>query len=147
MSRVHCWAVQKTSKWRRDSWLKGMVGHASTCNVKKMLSCTCKNVCWNIGGYWNKVKKTWVSKVKVFLISNFRLVLNLVCILDVKYEVYFILHIQPLKMEQIECSETSANHNQTPEKYPKEYRQKSESNVSLNNISSVGKATTVVTRY
>ena len=36
---------------------------------------------------------------------------------------YFILHIQPLKMEQIECSETSANHNQTPGKYPKEYIQ------------------------
>ena len=34
-----------------------------------------------------------------------------------------ILHIQPLKMEQIECSETSANHNQMPGKYPKEYRQ------------------------
>ena len=29
--------------------------------------------------------------------------------------------IQPLKMELIECSETSANHNQTPGKYPKEY--------------------------
>ena len=44
--------------------------------------------------------------------------------LDVKYEVYFILYIQPLKMEQIECSETSANYNTTPGKYPKEYRQK-----------------------
>jgi len=40
-----------------------------------------------------------------------------------KYEVYFILHIQPLKMEQTECSETSAYNNQTPGKYPKEYRQ------------------------
>ena len=40
-----------------------------------------------------------------------------------KYEAYFILHIQPMKMEQRECSETSANHNQTPGKYPKEYRQ------------------------
>ena len=41
------------------------------------------------------------------------------------YEVWsnFILHIQPLKMEQIECSETSANHNRTSGKYPKEYRQ------------------------
>ena len=40
--------------------------------------------------------------------------------LDVRYEV---LHIQPLKMELIECSETSAyyNFNQTPGKYPKEY--------------------------
>ena len=38
--------------------------------------------------------------------------------LDVKY---FILYIQPLKMELIEGSETSANHNRTPGKYPKEY--------------------------
>jgi len=28
-----------------------------------------------------------------------------------------------MKMEQIECSETSANNNQTPGKYPKEYIQ------------------------
>ena len=41
--------------------------------------------------------------------------------IEVKYEVYFILHIQPMKMEQIECSETSAYNNQTPRKYPKEY--------------------------
>ena len=32
-----------------------------------------------------------------------------------------ILHIQPMKMEQIECSETSAYNNLTPGKYPKEY--------------------------
>ena len=38
--------------------------------------------------------------------------------LDMKNEVYFILHIQPMKMEQIECSETSAYNNQTPGKYP-----------------------------
>ena len=38
---------------------------------------------------------------------------------------YFIPHIQPLKMELIECSEASAyyNFNQTPGKYPKEYIQ------------------------
>ena len=37
---------------------------------------------------------------------------------------YFTLHIQPLKMEQIECSETSAfNNNQMPGKYPKDYTQ------------------------
>jgi hypothetical protein len=41
-----------------------------------------------------------------------------------KYKVYFILYIQPLKMELIEGSETSANHNLTPGKYPKEYIQK-----------------------
>jgi len=36
---------------------------------------------------------------------------------------YLIPHIKPLKMELIECSETSAycNFNQTPGKYPKEY--------------------------
>ena len=34
---------------------------------------------------------------------------------------YFILYIQPLKMELIEGSETSVNHNRTPGKYPKEY--------------------------
>ena len=31
--------------------------------------------------------------------------------------------IQPMKMEQIECSETSAYNNLTPGKYPKEYIQ------------------------
>jgi len=36
---------------------------------------------------------------------------------------YFTLHIQPLKMEQIECSETSAFNSQTPGKYPKVYTQ------------------------
>jgi len=36
---------------------------------------------------------------------------------------YFILYIQPLKMELIQGSETSANQNRTPEKYPKEYIQ------------------------
>ena len=40
--------------------------------------------------------------------------------LDVECEV-FILYIQPLKMELIEGSETSANYNRTPGKYPKEY--------------------------
>ena len=37
---------------------------------------------------------------------------------------YFILYIQPLKMEPIEGSETSANYNRTPGKYPKEYTQR-----------------------
>ena len=49
--------------------------------------------------------------------------------LDVKY--YFILYIQPLKMELIEGSETSANHNRTPGKYPKEYIQDSKHGESL----------------
>ena len=35
----------------------------------------------------------------------------------------WILHIQPMKMEQIECSETLAYNNQTPGKYLKEYIQ------------------------
>jgi len=54
---------------------------------------------------------------RLFLISNFRRVLNIVCILLV----HFTLYIQPLKMELIEGSETSANNNRTPGKYPKEY--------------------------
>ena len=81
-----------------------------------------------------------------FFISNFRRVLNLVCILlgispasdcglptfrnpvsvpssRAGCKVYFILYIQSLKMELIEGSETSANHNRTPGKYPKEYIQ------------------------
>ena len=44
---------------------------------------------------------------------------------------YFILYIQPLKMEQIEGSETVANHNRTPGKYPKEYIQDSKHGESL----------------
>ena len=48
-----------------------------------------------------------------------------------KYEVYFILYIQLLKMELIEGSETSANHNRTPGKYPKEYIQDSKHGESL----------------
>ena len=39
----------------------------------------------------------------------------------VRLWLYFILYIQPLKMELIEGSGTSANHNRTPGKYPKEY--------------------------
>jgi hypothetical protein len=35
----------------------------------------------------------------------------------------FTLHIQPMKMEQIECSETSAFNSRTPGKYPKDYTQ------------------------
>ena len=35
----------------------------------------------------------------------------------------WILYIQPLKMEPIEGSETSANYNRTPGKYPKKYVQ------------------------
>jgi len=36
---------------------------------------------------------------------------------------HFILHIQPLKMELTEGSETSTNHNLTPGRYPKEHLQ------------------------
>ena len=47
----------------------------------------------------------------------------------------YILHtsyiLQPLKMELIEGSETSANHNRTPGKYPKEYIQYSKHGKSL----------------
>ena len=44
---------------------------------------------------------------------------------------YLILYIQPLKMEPIEGSETSANYNRTPGKYPKEYIQYSKHGESL----------------
>ena len=44
---------------------------------------------------------------------------------------YFIPDIQPLKMELIEGSETSENHNRTPGKYPKEYIQDSKHGESL----------------
>jgi len=49
----------------------------------------------------------------------------------VEYGVYFILHIQPLKMEMTEGSETSANHNLTPGRYPKEHLQYSRHGESL----------------
>ena len=41
------------------------------------------------------------------------------------------IYIQPLKMELIEGSETSENHNRTPGKYPKEYIQDSKHGESL----------------
>jgi len=45
---------------------------------------------------------------------------------------YFTLHVQPLEMEQIKCSETSAfNNNQTLGKYPKDYTQYSKHGESL----------------
>ena len=66
---------------------------------------------------------------KSFLISNFRRVLNLVCIFWVfprrpivvcrRFGTLYQFHLQGLKMELIEGSETSANHNRTPGKYPK----------------------------
>ena len=78
-----------------------------------------------------------------WLISNFRRVLSIVCnllrispasnywmptfrnTLSVPSSKAGYLHIQPLKLEQIKCSETSAFNNQTPEKYPKDYTQRS----------------------
>jgi hypothetical protein len=50
--------------------------------------------------------------------------------LDVEYE-HFILYIQPLKMELTEGSETSAQHNLTPGKYPKEHIQYSKHGETL----------------
>ena len=41
--------------------------------------------------------------------------------LDMKCD--FIPHIQPMKMQQIECPEMSADNNQRPGKYPKKYIQ------------------------
>jgi hypothetical protein len=45
--------------------------------------------------------------------------------------VHFILYVQPLKMELTEGSETSANHNLMPGKYPKEHLQFSKHDESL----------------
>ena len=42
-----------------------------------------------------------------------------------------MLDIQPIKMELVEGSETSENHNRTPGKYPKEYIQDSNHGESL----------------
>ena len=70
----------------------------------------------------------------MFLISNFRRVLNLVCILlgiSPASDCGLPTFRNPLSvpssrelMELIEGSETSANHNWMPGKYPKEYIQK-----------------------
>jgi hypothetical protein len=85
------------------------------------------------------------------LISNFRRVLNIVCILlgispaaDCDLPTFRnplsvpsskagcrILYTQPLKMELTEVSETSANHNLPPGKYPKEHIQYSKHGESL----------------
>ena len=77
-----------------------------------------------------------VKKTDTFLISNFRRVLNVVCFLldnSSPSELYmptfrntlFHLHMQvvtylPMKMEQTECSETSAYKIQTPGDHPEE---------------------------
>jgi hypothetical protein len=50
--------------------------------------------------------------------------------LDVEYK-YFIFHIEPLKMDLTEGSETSAKLNLTPGKYPKEHIQDSEHGENL----------------
>jgi hypothetical protein len=53
----------------------------------------------------------------MFLISNFRRVLNILCFLLGN----FILHkYPPMQLEQTECSETSAYKIQTPGNYPEE---------------------------
>jgi hypothetical protein len=48
-----------------------------------------------------------------------------------RLDVEFILHIEPLKMDLTEGFETSAKHNLTPGKYPKEHIQDSEHGVNL----------------
>jgi hypothetical protein len=50
--------------------------------------------------------------------------------LDAEYE-HFIFCIQPLKIDLTEGPETSANHNLTPRKYPKEHIQYSKHGESL----------------
>jgi hypothetical protein len=42
-----------------------------------------------------------------------------------------VLYTQPLKMELTEGSETSANHNLTPGKYPKEHIQKNKTKFKI----------------
>ena len=80
-----------------------------------------------------------VNKLFIFLISSFRRVQNVVCFLlgdSPASDLYMPtfrntlsvpfskagVHL-PLKMEQIECSETSAYINQTPGNHPKENKQ------------------------
>jgi hypothetical protein len=48
-----------------------------------------------------------------------------------RIKLLIVLYTQPLKMELTEGSETSANHNLTPGKYPKEYIQYSKQGESL----------------
>ena len=67
------------------------------------------------------------NEYQEFLISNFRRVLNTLCFLLGSYpasELYTtclqVVYHLPMKMEQIECSETSAYIIQTQGNYPKE---------------------------
>ena len=50
---------------------------------------------------------------------------------DIALHIRRLVYIQPLKMELTQGSETSANHNLTPGKYPKEYIQYSNHGESL----------------
>ena len=81
-----------------------------------------------------RINLKWWSILYVFLIWNFRRVLNIVCnLLGISPASYYwmptfrntlsVPSSKPLKMEQIKCSETSAFNNQTPGKYPKDYTQ------------------------
>ena len=101
---------------------------------------TVKNsIVWLEKYLWRPKKKSCCVKVRgKVLISNFRRVLNVVCFLlgeSPASEIYmptfrnnlFHLHRQvgactylPMKMEQTECSETSAYKFQTPGIHPKE---------------------------
>ena len=65
-----------------------------------------------------------LEKDRKFLISSFRCVQNIVCfLLGNSPASDFTSHL-PMKMEQIECSETSAYINQTPGNYAKKINYK-----------------------
>jgi len=81
---------------------------------------------------------TGLRKNHAFWISNFRRVLNVVCFLlgNSPASVFYMpmfrnticsIFYLPMKMEQIECSETSAYKIQTPGNYPEESIQESRS--------------------
>jgi hypothetical protein len=80
---------------------------------------------------WEMAQEMWILKLETHLGFKFRNIYVQMYISEATnmYTCYlflisnFILYIQPLKMERIEGSETSANHNRTPGKYPKEYIQ------------------------
>ena len=91
----------------------------------------------------------FIKRIWCFLISSFRRVQNVVCFLlgdSPASELYMPtfrnticsifkgrceVKCLPSKMEQIECSETSAYINQTPGNHPKENKQHSEHGESL----------------
>ena len=149
-----------TNVFRRNRHFQGAYTNVVETN-KNEIDCrnTYINICYANNSY-TQVKDiiyiygagpTRIERNRRFLISNFRPVLNLVCILlgnspasDCGLPTFrnplsvsssragcTVLYIQHLKMELIGGSEMSANHNRTPGKYPKEYIQDSKHGESL----------------